>query len=234
MCTLTWLLHDHGYDLFFNRDEQRSRPRARPPALDAGRQAVYPVDPSGGGTWVALTRSGVSFCLLNNYQAQALPERRNSLISRGQLILDLLDSGPGPAEQAIQALRPERFAPFICVCFAPQVHRQQAQPRAVHWNGRTLLTEDARPPLVSSAVSLEAVRQWRNHSFEASQKTPEGLLALHRSHRPQAGACSVCMHRPDAETHSLSHIQVHGEQRRFTYYDGSPCNSSKSLMVELT
>ena len=77
-------------EVFFNRDEQRSRTQAIPVTLDSSRQALYPIDPQGQGTWIALAQSGASLCLLNNYQAQVLytPEQP---ISRGQVILTLLD-----------------------------------------------------------------------------------------------------------------------------------------------
>ena len=89
MCTLTYLLTEHGYEIYFNRDEQRARLLALPPQFNPSREAIYPIDANGQGTWLALTQSGLSLALLNNYQAPATPVDENS-ISRGQLILSLL------------------------------------------------------------------------------------------------------------------------------------------------
>lgn len=78
MCTVTILprstlaAHAVGLDapllrLVCNRDEQRARPAALPPALRwiAGRRVAMPVDPVGGGSWIAVNESGVVCALLN-------------------------------------------------------------------------------------------------------------------------------------------------------------------------
>ena len=94
MCTLTYLLNERGYELFFNRDEQRSRLLAEPPKLNKVNKshgAIYPIDPQGGGTWIAVNEQGLSLALLNNYQAPlSNNDNHNKSISRGQLILSLL------------------------------------------------------------------------------------------------------------------------------------------------
>ncbi len=70
MCTVSWLLHDAGYEVFFNRDEQKGRAIANPPAVfdREGTRYMMPVDPDGGGTWIAMNQHGLSLCLLNYYQ----------------------------------------------------------------------------------------------------------------------------------------------------------------------
>ena len=69
MCTLTYLLNDFGDELFFNRDEQRSRLPTIPPKFNQTRNAIYPVDPQGEGTWLAVNQQGLTLALLNYYQA---------------------------------------------------------------------------------------------------------------------------------------------------------------------
>ena len=69
MCTLTNLLNDIGYELFCNRDKQRSRLPAIPPKFNQARNAIYPVDPQGEGTWLAVNQQGLTLVLLNYYQA---------------------------------------------------------------------------------------------------------------------------------------------------------------------
>lgn len=73
MCTITWLTRDNGYELFFNRDELRSRQRAAPPQLHQDSKIRYlaPIDSDAGGTWISANQFGLSLCLLNNYGAAA-------------------------------------------------------------------------------------------------------------------------------------------------------------------
>ena len=65
MCTLTYLLTDISYALFFNRDDQRSRLPAIPPKVNQNLNAIYPVDPQGEGTWFAVNQQGLTLALLN-------------------------------------------------------------------------------------------------------------------------------------------------------------------------
>jgi hypothetical protein len=75
-----------------NRDEQRTRRPAVAPLAGgcAARQFVYPLDPDGGGTWIAATSAGLVFTLLNETEAEgaSMPARP---VSRG-LIIPLLAS----------------------------------------------------------------------------------------------------------------------------------------------
>src|SRR5262249_50292824 len=53
VCPLSFRLERGGFELWFSRDERRSRAPARPPALThtGGTQVLAPRDPEGGGTW---------------------------------------------------------------------------------------------------------------------------------------------------------------------------------------
>lgn len=90
MCSVTWSLSDTGYQVFFNRDEQRSRALALPPAIydRQGVAVMMPLDPQGQGSWISLNQFGLSLCLLNNYQGR-VPD--GTLISRGLLLKSLRD-----------------------------------------------------------------------------------------------------------------------------------------------
>ena len=79
MYTLSYLLTDIGYELFFNRDEQRSRLSAISPKFNQARSAIYPVNPQGENTWLAVNQQGLTLTLLNDYQA---PLKNNPHIVR--------------------------------------------------------------------------------------------------------------------------------------------------------
>ncbi len=51
---------------------------------------------------------------------------------------------------------------------------------------------------------------------------------FHRSHMPERGAYSVCMHRDDAETLSFTHIHVTHADAKLRYYPAAPCRATKA------
>ena len=62
MCTLTWGRDEAGgLEVFFNRDERKTRPVAEPPALDElnGVRFLSPRDPKGGGAWMIANELGL-------------------------------------------------------------------------------------------------------------------------------------------------------------------------------
>ncbi len=95
MCTVTWWQEQGSWELFCNRDEQRSHLPARPPRLSgrAGARFLAPVDGDAGGTWIAGNEHGLGLCLLNDYESEPR-SLALSRISRGLLVRDLaaLDS----------------------------------------------------------------------------------------------------------------------------------------------
>jgi hypothetical protein len=62
MCTVSWCHSPHGLDLLFSRDESLERPMAEPPVVDRyeGLSTVMPIDPLGGGTWIAANDRGMA------------------------------------------------------------------------------------------------------------------------------------------------------------------------------
>jgi hypothetical protein len=57
----------------------------------------------------------------------------------------------------------------------------------------------------------------------------EALRELHRSHLPEKGDLSVCMHRADAKTVSLTEVSFLSEERMLRYSLGSPCERPPTL-----
>lgn len=233
MCTLSWFFTDDGLQLFFNRDEQRSRPKAVPPAYFTQHNAVYPTDPQGGGTWLALTGGGAVYCLLNNYQAagRSLIEKP---VSRGQVILQLLQQPQQDLISALQQLPLQQIQPFTLCYFAPQT-RGDDDVLCINWQGGKLQQHRAISPLISSAVNLPEVSAQRLEVYQqlcvATAAGTEQYLQFHSSHVPAASALSVCMHRADAHTVSFSHISISGSHKQFHYADGAPCSNAASLTL---
>ena len=232
MCTLSWIPLPGGYALAMNRDERRTRAPALPPAVvDAGGiPALMPVDGDAGGTWISVNDRGHALALLNRWD-ESPHDGGTPFVSRGLLVRDLAGR-PGPAalREAFSGLQLSRYRPFTLVSVAPT-----EQPVLFEWNGRNLtLGTLAAPGLVrtSSGSDQAGVERSRGALFHAASDAPGGLTTqalttLHRSHQPEKGPLSVCMHRDEAVTVSFSLIRVSGGKVLFRYVAGSPCETTQ-------
>jgi hypothetical protein len=110
-----------------------------------------------------------------------------------------------------------------------------AQPVLFEWNGLDLSHRTAAEPgliRTSSGSDQVGVERSRGALFLAASEAPGGLTAevltaLHRSHQPERGPLSICMHRNEAVTVSFSLITVSGGQVLFRYVAGSPCETER-------
>ena len=229
MCTVSWLSRPDGYEVFFNRDEQPSRPAGGPRRAVAGEVAyLAPVDLEAGGTWIAVNQFGVTVCLTNQYPDRAPPPADR--ISRGLLLAALVDAESlDRVAGRVRDLALERYRPFAVAAFEPD-----ADPMVLRWDGRRLATDrphSAGMVLTSSGATPPDLESTRAGIFAAALEagvTAAALAAVHRSHLPARGALSVCMHRPEASTVSHSHIVVaHGSRGiSFSHAPGAPCETA--------
>ena len=63
--------------------------------------------------------------------------------------------------------------------------------------------------------------------------TLEGLEGLHRSHLPERGRLSICMHRTDAETQSYSRVSVTSRQVTLSHTGASPCREDPPVSLNI-
>jgi len=219
MCTLTYHLTEAGYELFFNRDEQRSRMQAIPPKVNSELNAIFPIDPIGQGTWLATHQSGLSLALLNYYQAEK-KEVSGHFISRGEIILKLL-AAPSRVVETLRSLPLDRYQAFQLVFFPSDLSLLSNQIHCFQWDGVTLHELQQTLPITSSSVDYPQVYQARKKQFEqiVSAELPhsEQFLAFHQSQQEE-GKLSVKMSRKDAKTVSFSHVSI-AERVTFTYQD---------------
>lgn len=245
MCTLSWFFGKTQTHVFFNRDEQKTRAIAKPPQVISVNQVdrLMPIDPVGGGSWLAVNEFGWTFALLNFYQGH-IP--KGNLISRGDIIRGVSElSCFDHIIDFFDGLELKKYAPFSLVCFAPidapvvekpphQCVDSQAATM-LRWTGNTLQVVAQQSPLFSSAVMFDDVVLSRTQQVEeyiagitCERELIGKYIALHRSHEPTASAQSICMHREDAHTVSFSHIEVARDNVIFNYTNGSPCTVSMS------
>ena len=240
MCTVTWLPTDAGYHLFFNRDEQVSRPPATPPKIHevGGVRCLYPVDSQAGGTWLGVNEHGLTIGVLNHYAAGAggTGAASEPLTSRGLLVVSLLDARTAQeVAQRVSGSRLRSYAPFILIVLSP------GGDLTTHtWDGSELRTRETVEPrfLTTSGFEPSAVASVRRKTYESWMRqdptpSPDSLGALHASRLPEPGPYAVCMQRDDARTLSLSHIAVEPTQVRFSYADGPPSTTPLAAPVDL-
>ncbi len=239
MCTLTWRRFgpdgSAGFELFFNRDEKRTRRAELPPiARRAGHGlALAPRDSEGGGSWIAVNDRGVAVALLNGYRAS--DAERVATESRGLLVLRLIAEDDREAVvRTLSALDLEPFRSFTLLAFDPH-----AGPAIARWDGASLAIDrdtSGLPQFVtSSSFSAPLVTARRRAEFDrvATERRSARLLDFHRGHAFGASAWSVCMHRPDAETRSLTRVRVDGRGVRLDWHAGSPCRRGAAVTATL-
>jgi hypothetical protein len=231
MCTISWELRPEGYDLFFTRDEQRSRAQAEPPrAFQAtgGTRYLAPTDPVGGGTWIFINTYGLTGALLNAYEVDAETLKIEAPQSRGQLLRSLASADNVGTYEAdlTTSLSQNTYAPCYLIALAPG-----SAPGFWLWNGRTL---EARPVpellfFTTSSVRSTEVRAHRTERFRdevdhppESPESPEALERFHRDLDSRLSAFDIRMSRPDARSVSLTHVRCRqgAQTLRYASRDG--------------
>lgn len=222
MCTVSWTRRHDGYDLFFNRDERKTRAAELPPALArrAGVAFVAPWDGERGGTWLAANEFGITVALLNDYAATWRPAFGVESNSRGHIVTSC-----AMATSRAEVLRILRMQPLARTpAFRLAALSRDETPLVVSWADGVLRYEDgaAAPFLSSSSFATNEVVAYRRARFDAvANAAPEGTLAelarLHYEHDRARGAHSVLMHRSDASTRSVTHVSVAAEGVQLRY-----------------
>jgi len=222
---MTWFTKENGYELFFNRDERLSRRRAELPTRQSGDNVDYisPTDSDAGGTWIAVNQYGVTVCLLNHYQFEQIETYKN-WISRGEMVRSFSGTmSMQAAERCFNALDLNDYRAFRMFMID-----HEGNNRLFVWDGHSARIErNVSTPKSSSSVDSKNVKRKRKQLFAdmnlVESKETQDYINYHASHSPSRSKDSVCMHRDDAKTVSLSHVSVSSDGISFAYADGSPC-----------
>ena len=223
MCTCSWKINDNGYELFFNRDEQKTRAEALPPQqfTEHGTTFLMPLDPVGKGSWIASNEHGLSVCLLNYYQGIT---PNGPLMSRGLLVKQLASAKDfEEVKRIINTLDLSCMASFSLLIFEAGLSKNFGSVKGLQWDGSLLKSFSPQNPMISSSVDFENVKAKRLEAFS----TAKSLFEFHCSHNKESGHLSTCMHREDAKTVSLTYISISPELKTMTYLAGSPCEAIK-------
>lgn len=231
MCTASWICEADGFELFFNRDEQRSRPSALPPRPETidGVRALLPLDGQEHGTWIGANEHGLVACLLNLYEASYTPAAPRS---RGHLVRELLGAADLDEVKArVEGDDLPRYRGFTLLAFQPSGGTTGGDRAALRWDGSDLSIRrggDVVAPVVSSGFDLVGVRASRLAAWnELVGDAPSlvSLAAFHASRGHDDGAYDVSMSRPDACTVSHTRVRVTSDSVRMQYVEGAPADA---------
>jgi hypothetical protein len=239
LCTLTWTRRvgaGNGYELFFNRDELKTRRTALPPAVHEQSGVAYlaPTDAEGGGTWLGVNAHGLTVGLLNGWLRSDL--REGDFTSRGLLVASLLDCARArEVGERVLARELDEFRSFTLVALEPGERLLRAA-----WDGEELDVgplEDLEQPISSSSRDPEGACRRRRLLFDGlaggALPTADQLESFHADHDDGPSACSPCMHREDAHTVSFTRILVDAETVELRYHPGAPCLDAEVEILRL-
>ena len=237
MCTITFIPRPRGYHLGMNRDEQLTRRAALPPRKRImNGLAVFAPSELGGGTWISLNEHRVTFALINWYSV--LARVSGKAVSRGVVVNSVSATiSVDSAEAALDKLLLHRINPFRLIGIFPATN----EITEWRWNMHQLVQKRhswKSHQWISSGFNELAAQRVRGRTFRLAQKQKSAgsldwLRRLHRSHAPETGPCSTCMHRADAATVSYTEISVSSSVAVMRYHAGAPCQNIKDL-EELT
>ena len=234
MCTVTFIARKRGYCLGMNRDEKLTRPTALPPRKRTvnGRAVFAPSEP-GGGTWIALNDQGATLALINWYSIKARVGRNT--VSRGEVVNSVSAAISSDAtDAALHGLPLNRINPFRLIGVFPTT----SEIVEWRWNLNQIVRKRHRwrsQQWISSGFDEPAAQRVRGRTFRLARKQESAgsldwLRRLHRSHAPETGPCSTCMHRDDAATVSYTEISVSPHGAVMRYHAGPLCQNFEVLL----
>ena len=221
---MTWWRGESQYEVFFNRDELKTRARAIPPQAQHTAQGVEflaPTDPDAGGTWMLVNEHGLTVCLLNRWHEEPVVDRGKS---RGQLVLGM--AGLTNTRQVMDNLLKidgSPYKPFTLVAI------DQGGVQIMAWNGVELFTQKPTQPLTSSSYCYNDVKKARCTAYGRLLDMNPTSLSTYQAGEPEASAFTVRMNRPDAQTWSRSRIRVSPGEIIWEYLEEMPGLGGESV-----
>jgi transport and Golgi organization protein 2 len=234
MCTISFLPKSRGFYLAMNRDEKRDRSTGLAPTVVKleKHRAMFPREPTGG-TWISANDAGVCLALINWHRIKREPN--NGIRSRGEVISKLAGiSTSGEISAAIKKLPLRKLRPFRLVAIAPAESRliewrwnlNRLSKRKHFWKSRHWFSSG----FDEATAEAERTRVCSTQPDESVKRDLKWLRHLHRSHEPERGPFSICMHRADAATVSYTEVAVNKRSIVMRYKDGPPCSPKSATL----
>jgi hypothetical protein len=234
MCTVTFIPAGKHFFFTSSRDEQSGRPRAFFPEVYEinGCRVLFPIDPQGGGSWIAVNEKGHVAVLLNGAMKAHQPASSYRK-SRGLVLLDLI-SGASPAD-AFEETDFNGIEPFTVILF------ENRNLFSGKWDGQMKWLEslNANKPHIWSSVTLYdvvAIRKregWFNEWLTQSAY-PGSLDIIHFHQKGGDGDPfnDILMNRDHhLFTNSIGSIRLSPESASFRYLDLRNGESAESILA---
>ncbi|HEY2649208.1 MAG TPA: NRDE family protein [Puia sp.] len=233
MCTVTFIPAGHHFFFTSSRDEMAGRPQAFLPEVYElnGYHLLFPKDPKGGGSWIAVNEQGHVAVLLNGAMNAHQPVASYRK-SRGLILTDLI-STESPAG-AFEETDFNGIEPFTVILF------ENRNLYSGKWDGQMKWLEslNANKPHIWSSVTLYdpiAIRkreewflEWLSHSIY-----PGSLDIIHFHQKGGDGDPfnDILMNRDHKLfTNSISSIRHSTESASFRYLDLRNGETSESIL----
>jgi uncharacterized protein with NRDE domain len=224
MCTLTYLpIHNHSFILTSNRDEKVHRSIAIPPSVyqENGKLLLYPKDPQGNGTWLAVSNFGTVACLLNGglIKHQPNPPYR---MSRGLVLLNVFDYEN--VSDFVRQYNFDEIEPFTLIVFHDFVLHE------IRWTGSNIQhqVKDKYQPHIWSSVTLysEEMIQSREAFFKqylkeiSLENVSEAMLDFHQFKGDERFPHSMTIQKDNGtKTVSISQVKMEDQTLSLQYFD---------------
>ena len=189
-----------------------------------------PIDPDGEGSWLSINDSAIVFALLNFYEKEKpITDAADNFISRGQIIKSLAFCQNEQAIlSAVNKLELNRFQAFKLLIFSSSNYQQ------LIWDSEQFQQSKKQPLVTSSGFETSKIIHEKHSDFaDVAIKNVQQQLSLHRSHQPDKGPYSICLHHDYAKTVSLSHLKITSDRVYYDYWDGSPCAAKTPTSLSL-
>ncbi len=224
---MTWWRGESHYEVFFNRDELKTRSRAEPPTLHRSRGVRFlsPRDPDAGGTWMMVNERGLTLCLLNRWHENDVC---GGIKSRGQLVLDF--AGMETAQDVMAQLKRidcTDYKPFTLVAI------DRGEEKAMAWDGVELCAVEASQPQTSSSFCFHEVKRARCLKYDELLGVRPEFLREYQAGEEKPSAFTVRMNRPDAQTWSRSHVCVFENRITWEYVEEMPDLAAKGVVHQV-
>lgn len=232
MCTVIFIPTCGGCRLGMNRDELRTRAKGSFPAprIADGLSVLGPREPSGG-SWMCANAAAAAFALLNWHPvASAKTKEPKNAVSRGTIVEAAAGCRQPSVVEAMLFRQPlPRIRPFRLL----GIFSVGKALREWRWDGRELSRLDCawEPRLwASSSLDEKTAQQTRQAVFQSALSAKDAgslrwLRSLHRTHLPEKGPFSICMHRKEAATLSYTETEINGGCLRIRHQNGPPCEA---------
>jgi hypothetical protein len=185
-----------------------------------------PIDPEGGGTWIAVNDAGLVFVLLNVTTSMSgggspAPKGATARRSRGAIVRSIAGAATLDVTRlAVESLHPDDYLPFRLMVWSECEVLEIRSEGEGYRIGHGLL----HAPMLRTSSSLgdarvNGVRQAMFERLLCQTLTPAAQDAFHRHAWPDRQEVSVFMSRPDARTVSITTIELHRDRIEMVYQD---------------